>query len=122
MSRFEVILLLKGNKNHNYTTVLLSPNKEQKMNKEITWKIVPIETTSEDGVLLKGELKYWAKDYCVTLKEPFEGGSCGAHLQYGIPAKYVIEKSHKKGIIEINILEVAKKVLVNLYKNHNNIT
>ncbi len=92
------------------------------MNQKITWKIIPVEATTDDGVLLKGELKYWSKDYCVTLKEPFDGGGCGAHLQYGIPAKYVIEKSHTKGVIEIDILEVAKKVLVNLYKNHNTIT
>ena len=89
------------------------------MNNKITWKTIPIEATSEDGIPLKGELRYWSKDYCITLKEPYEGGSCGAHLQYGLPVKYVIEKSYAKGVIEINILELGKKILANLYKNHN---
>ena len=92
------------------------------MHNQITWETIPVEATSDDGVLLKGVLKYWSKDYCVTLKEPFAGGGCGAHLQYGIPVIYVIKESHRKGVIEKNVLELAKKVLVNLYKKHNIIT
>ncbi len=87
-----------------------------KSNQHISWKTVPIETTSEDGVLLKGELHYWAKDYTVCLKEPFEAQGGGSHLMYIIPAIYVTTEVPRKGIRSINILDRAKDSLNCLYK------
>ncbi len=87
-----------------------------KNNQHISWKTVPIETTSEDGVLLKGELHYWAKDYTICLKEPFEAQGGGSHLMYIIPAIYVTTEVPRKGIRSINILDRAKDSLNCLYK------
>ena len=87
-----------------------------KNNQHISWKTVPIETTSEDGVLLKGELHYWAKDFTVCLKEPFEAQGGGGHLMYAIPAIYITTEVPRKGIVNINILDRAKDSLICLYK------
>jgi len=87
-----------------------------KSNQHISWKTVPIETTSEDGVLLKGKLHYWAKDYTICLKEPFEAQGGGSHLMYIIPAIYVTTEVPRKGIRSINILDRAKDSLNCLYK------
>lgn len=88
------------------------------MNNKIKTTIVPIEITV-DGVLLKGELEYWAKDYCVKLIEPLQG-TCGAHLQYAVPVKYVLEKSEQPNCFEIDILEKAKNILTSIYLNRLN--
>ena len=88
------------------------------MNTKIKTTTVPVETTF-DGILLKGELGYWAKDYCVKLIEPFEG-HCGAHLQYGVSVKYVLQKSEKPNCHEIDLLEKSKNILISIYlKNLN---
>ena len=86
------------------------------MNNKITWKILSIKTTSEDGVPLKGELKYWAKEYAVFLQKPFETKSIGYRLQYAVPVKYVIDEAPKKGVAHLDVLLIAKKALVELYK------
>ena len=87
-----------------------------KNNQHISWKTVPIEATSEDGVLLKGELHYWSKDYTVCLKEPFESQGGGGHLMYAIPAIYVTTEVPRTDIIQINLLDRAKDSLICLYK------
>lgn len=89
------------------------------MNHKIKTTIVPIEITVE-GVLLKGELEFWAKDFCVKLIEPFKGSS-GARLQYAVPVKYVLEKSEKPNCFEIDILEKAKDTLKFIYLNRNGV-
>ena len=83
------------------------------MNKNIQWQTVTIENEI-DGVKLKGELKFWSKDWCVTLLEPFEASN-GSHLQYAVPAKFVIENSENPTSAEINILERSKEILKKLY-------
>lgn len=75
--------------------------------------IVPIETIY-DEIVLKGELEYCSKDYSVKLIEPLKG-SISEHLQYGIPVKYVLEKSEKPNCIEIDLLEKAKDILISIY-------
>jgi hypothetical protein len=87
-----------------------------KNNQKISWKTIPIETTSKDGILLKGELHYWAKDYTVCLKEPFEAQGGGGHMMYAVPAIYVTTETVKEGIIHINILDKAKDGLRCLYR------
>jgi len=86
------------------------------MNNKITWKIISIKTTSEDGVPLKGELKYWSKEYAVFLQEPFETKSVGYRLQYAVPVKYVINEAPQKGIAHLDVLSIAKKALLDLYQ------
>ncbi|RBQ32048.1 hypothetical protein CRU92_04570 [Arcobacter sp. FW59] len=83
------------------------------MNQNIKMTIVKIETQI-DGVVLKGELEYWAKDYCVKLLEPFTGVS-SHHLQYAVPVKYVLEKSENPTCIELELLESSKEILKSIY-------
>ena len=88
------------------------------MNKNIKTETIQIKTTV-DGVLLKGELEYWSKDYCVKLIEPFEGSS-SYHSQYAVPVKYVYEKSEKPSCHEIELCEKSKEILKSIYfKNIN---
>lgn len=82
---------------------------------KIKTKVVPIEYNF-NGILLKGELEYWDKDYCLIMTKPFES-HCGSHLQYGIPVKYVIEKSKKPTCIEIDLVEKSKEILKTMYLN-----
>lgn len=84
------------------------------MQQKIKMTTIPI-TSKVDNIILKGELTYWAKDYAITLLEPFVR-SCVAHLQYGIPVKYVIEISKNPTYIEINLLERTEAILQALYK------
>ncbi len=83
------------------------------MNNKIKTTTIPIETQI-DGILLKGELEYWAKDYFVRLLEPYEG-FCVSHLQYAMPVKYVLEKSKNSTCIEIELLEKSKEILKSIY-------
>lgn len=69
---------------------------------------------SIDGIILKGELSFWAKDYTVRLKEPFEAKTSSS-LMLAIPVKYVIKETGQTNCKEINILESSKKILVDLY-------
>ena len=84
------------------------------MSHTIEMKTIAI-TTQVDDVVLKGQLNYWAKDFAVILLEPFKA-CCGAHLQYAVPAKYVIEPSLNPTCKEINILERAPGIFQSLYK------
>lgn len=85
------------------------------MNNKIKTTTIALEI-GFNGITLKGELEYWAKDYCIKLLEPSKG-SCGAHLQYGIPVKYVIKKSEKPTCIEIDLLEKSEEILKAIYLN-----
>ncbi|MDX9962025.1 MAG: hypothetical protein RBS32_11210 [Aliarcobacter sp.] len=88
------------------------------MNKNVKTETIQIETTVDD-VLLKGELKFWAKDYCIKLIEPFEGSS-SYRLQYAVPVKYVYEKSENPSCHEIELCEKSKEILKSIYfKNIN---
>lgn len=78
---------------------------------KIKTKVVPIEYNF-NGILLKGELEYWDKDYCLKMTEPFESHFV-SHLQYSIPVKYVIEKSENPSYIEIDLLEKSKAMYLN---------
>lgn len=89
------------------------------MNKNIKTKTIQIETTV-DGVLLKGELEYWSKDYCVRLIEPFEGSS-SYPLQYAVPVKYVYEKSENPSCHEIELCEKSKEILKSIYLENINL-
>ncbi len=84
-------------------------------NNKISQKIVLIDATSDDGVLLSGELHYWSKDYTVYLKDPFEA-KCGSHLMYASSAVYITTEEPREGIVGINILDRAKDGLIHLYQ------
>ena len=61
-------------------------------------------------------MRYWAKDYTVCLKEPFEAQNAGGYLMYAVPAIYITIEAPRKGMVNINILERAKNRLRCLYK------
>lgn len=62
------------------------------MKNKLQTTLVLIET-SINNITLKGELEYTAKDYCAKITEPNDKGHSGNHLQYAIPAKYILNKS-----------------------------
>lgn len=68
-----------------------------------------------EGVKIKGELRYWSKDWEVRLLEPFEGVSYGGHLMFAASAKYVVKNSPNPTLRELNILEEAKEKLIKIY-------
>ncbi len=86
----------------------------QNQNK-ITYRDVPVETVAEDGTVLKGMIHYWAKDFTVCLKEPFEAQGCGSHLMYGIPVRFVTDEAHREKVIDVPLIPRAKKILASLY-------
>ena len=88
------------------------------MNNKIKTTIIEINLDL-NGVLLKGVLEYWAKDYAVKLLEPFEG-SCTSHLQYAVPAIYVFEKSKNPTCHEIELKDISKEILKSIYLNKKN--
>lgn len=85
------------------------------MNNKIKTTTIPLEIDF-NGITLKGELEYWAKDYCIKLLEPYQG-ACGAHILYGVPVKYVIEKSKNPTCIEIDLMEKSIEILKEIYLN-----
>jgi hypothetical protein len=85
------------------------------VNTKIKTYLIPINI-KVNNILLKGELDYWAKDYCIRMIEPFKA-QCGSHLQYGIPVKYVIKKSKNPTCIEIDLIAKSKEILKSIYLN-----
>lgn len=88
------------------------------MNSKIKTSVVPI-ITQVDSIILKGELEFSSKDYCLKMLEPFET-QCSSHLLHSIPVKYVIEKSKNSTCIEIDLLEKSKEILKKMYLNTKN--
>ena len=86
-------------------------------NQNIIWKEFPIEITAEDGIILKGKIHYWAKDFTIQMEEPFKAKSNGGHLMYAIPAQYVTNESPRGNIKNINLIERSKNILLHLYSN-----
>ena len=85
-------------------------------NQKIIWKCIPVVTTAPDGVELKGEIHYWAKDYNVCLKEPFEAKGCGSHLMYAIPVRFVTDEEPRQGVKDVHLIPRAKETLLSLYE------
>ena len=84
-------------------------------NSQINWNYYPVETIAPDGVLLKGTIKYWAKDYAIGMTEPLSVHGCGSHLQYGIPVVYVTNEPQREKVHQIDLIERAKEVLLSIY-------
>ena len=84
-------------------------------NSKINYKTYPVTTTAPDGVVLKAEIKYWAKDYTIYMIEPskLEIG-CG-HLQYAVPAVYATDEKPRVKIHYIDLIKVAKNKLIEQY-------
>ena len=87
----------------------------QNKNSNITWKHYEVSTTAPDGTLLKGEIRYWPKDYTVYLTEPFEAKGRGGHLMYAIPAVYVTDEAEREGVYQFRLIEIAEEDLLALY-------
>ncbi len=84
-------------------------------NSQINWNYYPVEIIAPDGAVLKGEIKYWAKDYSICMKEPLAVHSCGSHLQYAIPAVYVTDEPQREKVHQIDLIERAKETLLSIY-------
>jgi len=84
-------------------------------NSQINWNYYPVETIAPDGVVLKGTIKYWAKDYAICMTEPLAVHGCGSHLQYGIPAIYVTDEPQREKVHQIELIERAIEVLLSIY-------
>jgi len=90
----------------------------QNNNSNISWKYRTVKVTAIDGSLLQGKIKYSQKDYNVCMTEPFNKQGCGGHLQYGIPAIYVTDEPRRKNIVHIDLLDVSRNILLNIYEEY----
>ena len=84
-------------------------------NSQINWNYYPVETIAPDGVVLKGTIKYWAKDHAISMIEPLAVYGCGSHLQYGIPVVYVTDEPQREKVYQIDLIERAEEVLLSIY-------
>lgn len=90
----------------------------------IKWKEVSLETRADDGIVLKGIIRYWDKDYSIMLTEPIEAKIGGAHLMYMIPTKFIVDKNipdkaiktEPCGTSRINLYYVALERLKKFYE------
>ena len=85
---------------------------------QINWKYYQVEATADDGVVLHGEIKYWAKDYSICMTQPLRIHGCGGHLQYGIAVIYVTDEPHREKIQQIDLIENAKITLLSIYQKN----
>ena len=85
-------------------------------NSKFTWKYHSVTVTAPDGVVLNGQIKYWAKDYSTYLLSPIKVHGCGGHLQYGIPAVYVVDEPKRKGVVQLDLKDGIERLLLNLYE------
>ena len=84
-------------------------------NSQINWKYYSVEIIAPDGVVLKGEIKYWPKDYSICMKEPLAVHGCGSHLQYAVPVVYVTDEPQREKVHQIDLIERAKETLLSIY-------
>ena len=82
----------------------------------IHWKLYEVSTTAPNGIVLKGEITYWSKDYTVCMTEPFKVKGHSGHLQYALPAVYATDEIDRKGVYMYRLIELAKENLLTCYK------
>ncbi len=87
-----------------------------KNNSKITWKLYKVSITAPDGVLLNGEIHYWAKDYSICMTKPFKEKACNGHLMYSVPAVYATDEVDRKGVYHYRLIELAQKKLLSIYR------
>lgn len=82
----------------------------------IQFKNYPIEI-EHDGIVLKGTIEYWSKDYRVILKHPVYAEYAGLHMMYMIPARFVtpLDTDEISHVHNIDIVDRCKEVLKRLY-------
>lgn len=86
-------------------------------NSQINWKYYPISVTAPDGVVLEGEIQYWAKDYKISLFYPLKLQEYCGHLQYAIPAVYVTDEPKRKGVVQRDLTDGIAELLLSLYED-----
>jgi len=90
----------------------------------ILWKKHSIEAISDDGVLLKGMIVYWSKEYSVELMEPIWVKKYGSHMMYMIPQAFIVDENtknrfmDKNGIRYTNIFGGCIETLKELYEEN----
>ncbi len=92
------------------------------MVKENYWETTNIEIMIEGDICLKGELKYWKKDFIIHLNEPIRSAVYSRHLAYTIPSIFVYDKKSDEtyikddhGWIRVNLYPRIEKELKRLY-------
>ena len=92
------------------------------MVKENYWETTNIEIMIEGDICLKGELKYWEKDFIIHLNEPIRSAVYSRHLAYTIPSIFVYDKKSDEtyikddhGRIRVNLYPRIEKELKRLY-------
>ena len=80
---------------------------------KIPWKKHDLHV-EVDGQLVHAEIIWWAKDYYILIKKPFEMHLKGLHMMYMIPARFVIEEDPKdsKPGKQVPILETCRSMVV----------
>jgi len=78
----------------------------------IKWKEMILETVAEDGIVLRGIIRYWSKEYSLEMTEPIQITLDSAHLMYMIPAKFVVDENVSEGIKQADSRGVK---CINLY-------
>ncbi len=89
---------------------------------EIPYKTVAIESVAKDGTPLRGELRYWSKDYEVVLMSPFQKDGYGRHLILMAPVKYVYEPDKPSEYRDtsaycLNLFHLKDEALQKLYED-----
>tara|TARA_B100002019_G_scaffold256863_1_gene240572 strand:- start:23909 stop:24166 length:258 start_codon:yes stop_codon:yes gene_type:complete len=65
-----------------------------------------------DGDQVHAEIIWWAKDYYILIKKPYEMHLKGLHMMYMIPAKFVIEIDPKDKLHQVPILDTCKSMIM----------
>ena len=83
---------------------------------------ISIETTADDGTILKGIIYYWAKDYGVELHYPVKAERYGGHIPYFIPTTFIVDPQNRDSVINkngkqyINAYVKGRELLKKLYE------
>ena len=85
-------------------------------NSKIDYKTYNVTITTPNGVSLKGEIKYWSKEYEIFMIEPFNLKIKTGNLIYSVPVVYATDEEKRKGIHYINLIEIAKESLIKYYE------
>ena len=82
----------------------------------IQFKNYPIEI-EHDGIVLKGTIEYWSKDYKVILSDPVCAESKITHMMFMIPARFTtpLDKSSIDSIKNVDIVNTSKEKLKQLF-------
>lgn len=96
------------------TDEILKNLKSKEQNMPISWKTNELEF-DYNSQIVKATVKWWAKDYCITVHEPKQLNINGPHMMYMIPAYFIWDnQSPKLGSGKpVLIKENCKNLIIN---------